>query len=228
MPLTVSFQVYSYAKSLSGPWSTWKTFADTGSNTYTSQTTYILPFGNSTIYMGDRWQYPNLMASTYVWLPLDISGTTVTMPNRVNWVPSVGSHTWTAGPTETQYEGESASLSNAATSISCYACNGGKAAGYIGGPNHGRASFGNINSQSTTRSTIRVRATNGDSTQRHATISVNGVSRSLAFLPTTNGNTPSSSSLHCDLKSGGGNTIVIDTADGTYGPDIDILFVPTR
>lgn len=30
-------------------------------------------------YMGDRWVSTNLMTSTYVWLPLTISGTTATL-----------------------------------------------------------------------------------------------------------------------------------------------------
>ena len=45
---------YSTATKLSGPWSAWKSFADSGSKTYTSQTTYVLPVGNNFIYMGDR------------------------------------------------------------------------------------------------------------------------------------------------------------------------------
>ncbi|KAI0909995.1 glycosyl hydrolase [Ustulina deusta] len=82
--------VYSTATSLSGPWSAWKTFADAGSNTYSSQTNFVLPFGSDAIYMGDRWVSGNLMRSTYVWLPLTFSGTAVTMKNYVNWTPDVG------------------------------------------------------------------------------------------------------------------------------------------
>ena len=48
--------IYSSATSLSGPWSPWKTFAPPKSNTFNSQTTFILPISsNSAIYMGDRW-----------------------------------------------------------------------------------------------------------------------------------------------------------------------------
>jgi hypothetical protein len=83
--------VYSTATKLSGPWSAWKTFADSGSKTYTSQTNFILPFGDNAVYMGDRWISSNLMRSTYVWLPLQLSGTTATMKDSVNWVPDVGS-----------------------------------------------------------------------------------------------------------------------------------------
>lgn len=81
--------VYSTATKISGPWSSWKTFADSGSKTYTSQTNFILPLGDGAVYMGDRWIKDNLMRSTYIWLPLQISGTTATMKNAVNWVPNV-------------------------------------------------------------------------------------------------------------------------------------------
>lgn len=85
--------VYSTATSLAGPWSAWKTFADSGSNTYASQTTFILPVGDNAVYLGDRWVSSNLMRSTYIWLPLQLSGTTATMKNAVNWVidPNSGS-----------------------------------------------------------------------------------------------------------------------------------------
>lgn len=91
---------YSTATNIAGPWSAWKTFADQGSKTYTSQTNYILPVGNSFIYMGDRWVSSNLMRSTYVWLPLTISGTTASMKNAVNWVVDANSGSMTSGPSE--------------------------------------------------------------------------------------------------------------------------------
>jgi hypothetical protein len=82
--------VYSTATSLGGPWSAWRTFATAGSNTYTSQTSYVLPVsGSLAIYLGDRWQPDNLASSTYVWLPITFSGTTATMRDQVSWVPSL-------------------------------------------------------------------------------------------------------------------------------------------
>jgi len=83
--------VYSTATKLSGPWSGWKTFADSGSNTYQSQTTYVLPVGSGAMYMGDRWVSSNLMRSTYIWLPLKLEGTTASMKNAVNWVVDASS-----------------------------------------------------------------------------------------------------------------------------------------
>lgn len=104
---------YTYSTNLSSGWSDWTTFATVGSDTYSSQTNFILPVSdNLTVYMGDRWVSSNLMASTYVWLPLSFSGTTVTMSDHVNWVPNAAAGgTWTAGPSENDPEGEDASRS---------------------------------------------------------------------------------------------------------------------
>ncbi|KAK9413100.1 putative Glycosyl hydrolase [Seiridium unicorne] len=220
--------VYSYATSLSGPWSSWATFATTGSNTYTSQTNYILPFGSSGIYMGDRWVSSNLMRSTYVWLPLTISGTTVTMADYVNWVPNVSAGTWAAGPSESQPEGETATLANGATSISCSGCSGSKAAGDIGGSSGGTVTFSGVSSSASTKSTIRIKYENGNTGQRFGEVTVNGVSQTIAFLPSADGNTPASSVVHAQLTSGTSNTVVIaGLGDGTYGPDIDRIMVPS-
>ena len=83
-------------------------------------------------YMGDRWVSSNLMRSTYVWLPLTLSGTTATLVNpspppsappfffakadsyhqnnQVNWVLSPnGNAGWSPGPSETTYEAEASS-----------------------------------------------------------------------------------------------------------------------
>ncbi|ORY57262.1 galactan 1,3-beta-galactosidase [Pseudomassariella vexata] len=219
--------VYSYATSLSGPWSNWATFATVGSKTYTSQTTYLLPFGDGAIYMGDRWVSTNLMRSTYVWLPLTISGTSITMPDRVNWVPNVSAGTWSAGPSESQPEAESAALSSGAATISCSGCSGAESVGNIGGSMDGEVTFSGLSSSAATRSTVRIKYENGDTAQRHANVIVNGVSQVVAFLPTANGQTPGSSTLHCDLLAGTGNTITIaGLGDGTYGPDVDRIMVP--
>lgn len=177
------------------------------------------------MYMGDRWKKDNLMTSTYIWLPLQISGTTASMKNSINWVPNVSSGSMTAGPSENSYEGESAQLSGGARTISCSNCSGKTAAGYIGGGDAGAVYFANINSSATTRTTIRIKHMNGDKSQRYADISVNGgAAQRVAFLPHS-GSDPASSSLHADLKSGT-NTVKISIS-GSWGPDIDRLMVPT-
>ncbi|KAF1845590.1 carbohydrate-binding module family 35 protein [Cucurbitaria berberidis CBS 394.84] len=214
---------YSTATSLSGPWSGWKKFADSGSKTYGSQTTFIVPVGDQFMYMGDRWQSSNLMRSTYVWLPLKIDETGASMKNSVNWVLDVGSGSMTAGPSENQYEGESATLSNGAKPVSCSGCSGGNAAGYVGGSSSGAMLFKDAQSSATTRTTLRIKHLNGDNTQRYADVSVNGKSQRVAFLPHGGGD-PASSVVHVDLKEGT-NEVKISTSGG-WGPDVDRLAVP--
>lgn len=175
--------------------------------------------------MGDRWVPSNLMASTYIWLPLTISGTTATLQNQVNWIlPLQG--IWTPGPTETNPEAESSTnaLSNGARVISCSGCSGGMAVGWIGGPSDGTLRIVGVESSASTRSTIRVKYENGDSSQRYALVSVNGKTQVLAFLPS--GGSPASSTLHADLQSGSGNTVTFSAYAQGYGPDVDRLMVP--
>jgi hypothetical protein len=215
---------YSTASSLSGPWSSWKKFADSGSNTYASQTTFVLPVGDGFMYMGDRWVSSNLMRSTYVWLPLHISGTTASMKNAVNWVvdPSTGS--MTSGPEEKSYEGEAATLSGGSKSISCSGCSGGKAAGYVGGSAGGVLSMADVQSSAATRTTIRIKHLNGDKSQRFAEVSVNGKSQKVAFLPHGGGDS-ASSVVHVDLKQGV-NEVKIGVSGGGWAADIDRVMVP--
>lgn len=221
---------YTYATNLSGPWSSWATFATVGSDTYTSQTNYVLPVSDDLVmYLGDRWLSSNLMASTYVWLPLTFSGTTtVSMANYVNWIPNVASGgAWTAGPTENDPEGEAATLSGGAKVVTCSGCSGGEAAGYIGGSTGGTVTFAGVQSSVSTTTTIRVKYENGDSTQRFANVTCGGVERTVAFLPTASGQgAPGSSVVECALASGSGNTVVITQTDGAYGPDVDRIMVP--
>ncbi|CAJ2502529.1 Uu.00g099230.m01.CDS01 [Anthostomella pinea] len=220
--------VYSTATSLAGPWSAWATFADVGSDTYDSQTNYILPLGDGAVYLGDRWVSTNLMRSTYVWLPLTIDGTSVSMANHVNWTPDVAAGTWAVGPSETSPEAESATPGGEAVEVACSGCSGGEAVGYIGGDeaSPGTLTFSGVSSGVATRSTIRIKYENGNTAQRFANVSVNGVSKVVAFLPTEDGNTPGSSSLHVDLKAGASNTVVFSTSGGAYGPDVDRIMVP--
>ncbi|KAI1332753.1 galactan 1,3-beta-galactosidase [Xylariaceae sp. FL0255] len=219
--------IYSTATNIAGPWSAWNTFATAGSDTYDSQTNFILPLGNSgAIYLGDRWVSTDLGASTYVWLPLSISGTSVSMNNYVNWVPNVSAGTWAAGPSETTPEAEAATLAGSAVVMSCSGCSGGKDVGYIGGPSPaGSVEFTGVTSDATTTTSIRIKYLNGDSSPRYATVTVNGVSQKIAFLPVSGGS-PSSSVLNANLNSGSANTVTITTTDGTYGPDVDRIMVP--
>jgi len=214
---------YSTATSLSGPWSAWKKFADSGSRTYSSQTTFVVPVGDQFMYMGDRWVDGNLMRSTYVWLPLKIEGTTATMKNSVNWVVDPNSGSMTPGPSENSYEGESAQLTGGAKPLNCSSCSGGESAGYVGGSSGGAALFSDVQSSATTRTTIRIKHLNGDRNQRFADVSVNGKTQKLAFLPHGGGD-PGSSVIHADLNKGSNEVKIVGTSG--WGPDIDRLLVP--
>ncbi|RHZ52904.1 glycosyl hydrolase family 43 protein [Aspergillus thermomutatus] len=187
----------------------------------------ILYESNPIRYMGDRWISTNLMASTYIWLPLTLDGTTATLKNEINWIlPLQGS--WTVGPAETTPEAESSTsvLSNGAKVLSCSGCSGSKSVGWIGGPSDGTLQIVGVESSASTTSTIRVKYENGDSSQRYATVSVNGKAQVLAFLPSGGGNTPASSTLHVELESGSANTVTFSGYGDGYGPDIDRLMVP--
>jgi hypothetical protein len=221
--------MYSYATSLSGPWSSWTTFATVGTDTYSSQTNYILPFpgGNTVLYMGDRWEASSLFASTYIWLPLTISGTNITMPDRTSWIPNVTAGTWSLPPAETENYGVNATLTNGAKLVSCSGCYDGEAAGYIGGSSEGTATISDVSAQASTLRTVQIKYKNGDSTARYANVTVNGATQLLEFLPTFGGaNTPGTSVLFCNIQDKGDNQVIITTSDGTYGPDIDMLVVP--
>jgi hypothetical protein len=80
---------YTTATSITGTWSSWRSFAPSGTNTCNSQTTSILPVSGSTttsyVFLGDRWNSTNLTDSRYVWEPLTISGTTATMTCQSSW-----------------------------------------------------------------------------------------------------------------------------------------------
>ncbi|KAG8855017.1 hypothetical protein FRB96_007212 [Tulasnella sp. 330] len=220
--------IYCTATSLTGPWSAWQTFAPAGTNTYNSQTAFVLQVGNNFMYMGDRWVSTNLMASTYIWLPLTISGTTASMPtNYVNWVINVSTGVMGGGPGETTYEGESAALSGGAVAVTCSGCSGGMAAGYLGGSAGGVATFSGISSTVSTKTTIRIKYENGDSIARFGSVSVNGgAAQQVAFLPLADGNTPESSVVHVQLNSGAANTFKLSGINGGYVADVDRLMVP--
>jgi hypothetical protein len=235
---------YTTSTSLSGGWSSWKKFADSGSKvspippilcgqrlisqTYNSQTTYILKTSESTaIYMGDRWVKDNLMASTYVWLPLSVSGTSVTMKNFVSWVPTSNFASWQNPPAETSYEAEKATYGGKARNVDCSGCSGKVAAGYIGGPDRGSVTFSGVRSDIDGLTTIRIKFLNGDSSPRYANVRVNGDGgRKIAFLPAKGD--PASSTLHANLRKGSSNTIVIEGVGTGWGPDVDRLMVPVQ
>lgn len=89
---------YTTAPSPAGPWAPMRPFAPAGTNTFQSQTAYVLPVtgrkGTTYIYMGDRWNPKDFPGSGYVWLPLKLSGQDVTMEWVDAWTPDVSAGTW--------------------------------------------------------------------------------------------------------------------------------------
>ncbi len=222
--------IYSTSTSLTSGWSSWAIFAEKGSNTYSSQTHYVLEYGNgSVVYMGDRWVSKNLQASTYVWLPLTISGTSVSMRNPGSWAPNVASGTWSLSPETSSYDGAKGTYTGGAKDVSCDRCAAAdkKAAGYIGGSDNGKVTIAGVRSDKGALSSIVIRYQSSESKPRYADVSVNGGAPSkIAFLPTGSGT--GSSVVSAQLKSGTSNTIVIEGVDGGWGPDIDRLVIPVE
>jgi hypothetical protein len=145
--------------------------------------------------MGDRWHSDNLMTTTYVWLPLTISGTTATLHNEVNWILDIAGGTWKAGGTESSFEAEDATntISNGATVASCANYLGANNVGYVDRKPGGTLTIPNVSSSVATNSTIRIHYVNQDKSQRYANV--------VAFLPTS-GTAPAVSTLTVPLKAG--------------------------
>lgn len=76
---------YYTSNSIKGPWISRGLIAPEGSLTWNSQSTFVLPIEGTKettyMFMGDRWSFPKQASSaTYVWQPLIISGTSLSMP----------------------------------------------------------------------------------------------------------------------------------------------------
>jgi hypothetical protein len=86
---------YSTAASIGGPWS----IVNIGDNTtFQSQSTYVIPVvGSQTttyIYVGDRWNSSNLSLSQYVWVPLTVNGTMLSMTYYARWSLNLATGVW--------------------------------------------------------------------------------------------------------------------------------------
>ena len=91
---------YFTATSLKGPWKSQGIFAPKDSLTWNSQSTFVLPIVGSKdttyLFMGDRWAFPHQKsAATYVWQPLLVSGTTISLPDyKQNWQINTTTGIW--------------------------------------------------------------------------------------------------------------------------------------
>jgi hypothetical protein len=87
---------YASATSMAGPWGSLTNLAD--STTYDTQSAYVIPFtgsqGTTYIFAGDRWQDPDLVSSKYIWIPLQISGTSLSMSFYTQWQLNLTTGAW--------------------------------------------------------------------------------------------------------------------------------------
>jgi hypothetical protein len=81
--------VYATAKSLAGPWSEFKGIAPPEANTYGSQSTMLLKVTGtkttSVIFMADVWKPGAQWDSRYLWMPLEIGGGKLWLPEPKPW-----------------------------------------------------------------------------------------------------------------------------------------------
>lgn len=76
---------YAVASQLEGPWSPWRNIAPSGTNTWESQVSVVVPVGEGYVYVGDRWTPDDLESSPPVFLPLRITGDRVELEWRDRW-----------------------------------------------------------------------------------------------------------------------------------------------
>jgi hypothetical protein len=82
-----------------------------------------------------------------------------------------------------------------------------------------------VQSTATTRTTLRIKYTNGDSSQRFADVSVNNAApQRIAFVPASGD--PNSSVVHANLVAGSNTVKITGIGGGAWGPDVDRLMVP--
>ncbi len=83
------------ADRMTGPWTVLgDPFAgDAEGTSFRSQSTFVLPRAGGEadeyMYMGDRWEPKDLGSSTYVWLPMTVSGTRLRIEWRNSWNPEM-------------------------------------------------------------------------------------------------------------------------------------------
>ncbi len=87
---------YSTATAIAGPWSALANLGD--ATTFDTQSTFVIPVVGSEattyVYAGDRWQDPDLVSSKYIWLPLAVSGQSLSLAYYPEWSLNVTRGTW--------------------------------------------------------------------------------------------------------------------------------------
>ncbi len=96
---------YYTATSLAGPWTLRGLIAPSGAKTYQSQVTNAFAVtgtsGTTFVYVGDRWSTGNYSMTRLILLPLQISGTTLSLPWYDSWNINTSTGTWTGNAAKT-------------------------------------------------------------------------------------------------------------------------------
>jgi len=128
---------YTSATSLSGPWASWQDFAPTGSHTYNTQTANVLTIQGSSstthVFVGDRWDPNDLGSSLLVWMPLTVSGSSLSLSWTNNWSLNLTTGSWQNGAQASAYVGQASrrcldvpgGSTGDVPQIAIYDCNGG-------------------------------------------------------------------------------------------------------
>ena len=87
---------YFSAASIEGPWTALINIGN--STTYDTQSAFVIPVqgtqATTYIFAGDRWQDPDLVGSKYIWLPMKISGTSLSIDYYAEWQLNVTTGRW--------------------------------------------------------------------------------------------------------------------------------------
>ncbi len=220
---------YTTATSLAGPWSSWSSFAASYSNTFNSQTTFVLPVtgssGTTFMFMGDRWIPSDLSDSPYIWLPLTVSGATISMQWHDSWSLNISAGTWQNQISNKNYEAEASSntLAGGAAVSSCTGCSGGQDVTSLG--RGGTLQFNGVTPSSSGQHSLKIWYTNGDSTPRSASLSVNGGTPVTVSFPPTGGTQADYLAVTTITLQAGSNTIRVSNASAA-APNIDLIAIP--
>jgi hypothetical protein len=87
---------YASADAMAGPWSALRNLGD--GTTYDTQSTYVISVtgtrATTHIFAADRWQDPDLASSKYIWLPLKLDGTNLSLDMYDEWQLNVTTGQW--------------------------------------------------------------------------------------------------------------------------------------
>ncbi|CAL8141187.1 unnamed protein product [Orchesella dallaii] len=218
---------YMYSRSMSGPWSERFQVAPSSSNTFDSQTNYVVPLPDGKfMFAGDRWNRNDLSDSRYVWLPIQFgSENTISISWSAQFSLDIATGS-TSDRSSIAYDSRSpeAELVGGATVMPCSGCDNGDSVGYIG--MGGKLIFRGVRGSQNAIHSVLIRYANGDSTWRFATLKVNNGAweRNITFPKSGGGQVTKQIVVQVPLNQGAVNEIEISNENG-YGPDIDVLKV---